>query len=212
MRIYFIRHTESEANLLREHSNRGFRHPLTAKGREQAMALAKKLDGIPVARLYTSPLMRAVQTAEILSSVLGVSYEITDALREFDCGILEGHSDEAGWQMHFAVVHEWIEEGRWEQRIEGGESFLEIRDRFVPFVERLVQTWRDSQANVVLVGHGGLYRCMLPMVLENADYEFAAEIAVSYTEYVVAEARSEGLAWVEWGDQVRAGDERFDDG
>ena len=62
----------------------------------------------------------------------------------------------------------------------------------------------DSQANVVLVGHGGLYRCMLPLVLENADFGFADEIPMSYTEYVVAEARGEGLVWVEWGDQIRA--------
>ena len=109
MKIYFTRHGESEANILREHSNRGFRHPLTAKGREQAAALAQKLANIPVARLFTSPIMRAVQTAEILSATLGVPYEVTDALREYDCGILEGRADEAAWQMHFTVFDAWVQ-------------------------------------------------------------------------------------------------------
>lgn len=94
MKLYFTRHGESEANLLREHSNRGFRHPLTSKGREQAAILAQKLVDVPVPQLFTSPIMRAVQTAEILSGTLGVPYESADALREYDCGILEGRADE----------------------------------------------------------------------------------------------------------------------
>jgi len=198
MRFYFTRHGESEANVLREHSNRGFRHPLTAKGRAQAATLARKLEGVSVARLFTSPLMRAVQTAEILSDALGVRYEVTDALREYDCGVLEGRSDEAAWQMHFAVFGDWVYNGHWERRIEGGESFLEIRDRFVPFVERLAEEYRESPANVVLVGHGGLHCCVLPLVLPNADFDFAIEHALGYTGYVVAETRPEGLVWVEW--------------
>ena len=198
MRFYFTRCGESEANLLREHSNRGFKHPLTAKGRAQAATLARKLEGVSVARLFTSPLMRAVQTAEILSDALGVPYEVTDALREYDCGVLEGRSDEAAWQMHFAVSDDWVYNGHWERRIEGGESFLEIRDRFVPFFERLVEEYRESPENVVLMGHGGLYRCMLPLVLVNADFAFALEHTFGYTGYVVAETRPEGLVWVEW--------------
>ena len=197
MRIYFARHGESEANVLHVHSNRGYVHPLTEKGRGQAAILAEKLSGTPVSRLFTSPLMRAVQTADILSAALGVSYEITDALREYDCGILEGRADEAAWQMHVAVFEEWVRHGRWEKRVEGGESFTEIRDRFVPFVEGLLEAYRDSPARVVLVGHGGLYRCMLPLVLTNADVDFAAGHSFGYTEYHVAESGPDGLAWVE---------------
>ena len=198
MRIHFTRHGESEANLLREHSNRGCRHPLTAKGREQATILARSLEGVSVTRLFTSPIMRAVQTAEILSDALGAPFEITDALREYDCGILEGQADEVAWQLHCAVFDAWVHHGDWERRIEGGESFVEIRDRFVPFVEKVVEEYRDSLATIVLVGHGGLYRCMLPLVLVNADSDFVLNRPLSYTASVVAEAKPEGLTWVEW--------------
>ena len=198
MKIYFTRHSESEANLLREHSNRGFRHPLTVKGREQAEALAHNLEGIAVTRLFASPVMRAVQTTEILSNILSVPYEITDALREYDCGILEGRADEAAWQTHFAVFEAWVQRGEWERRIEGGESFLEIRDRFVPFIERLIAEYGASSANIVLVGHGGLYRCMLPLVLVNADFEFVLNQPMGYTVRIIAEARPEGLTWIAW--------------
>jgi len=198
MKIYFTRHGESEANLLREHSNRGFRHPLTAKGREQAAALARSLEGVAVTRLFASPIMRAVQTAEILSGALGAPYEVTDALREYDCGILEGRADEAAWQLHFAVFEAWVHHSDWEQRIEGGESFIEIRDRFVPFVERLVAEYGESSANIVLVGHGGLYRCMLPLVLVNAGFDFVLNQPFGYTACVVAEVKPDGLTWIEW--------------
>jgi len=198
MRIYFTRHGESEANLLREHSNRGLKHPLTAKGREQAAALAQKLADIPVTRLFTSPIMRAVQTAEILSDALGVSYEITDALREYDCGILEGRADEAAWQLHFAVFDAWVQRKNWDRRIEGGESFIEIRDRFVPFIEGLVAEYGQSVANIVLVGHGGLYRCMLSLVLANADFDFVLNQPMGNTACIVAETGPESLTWIKW--------------
>jgi 2,3-bisphosphoglycerate-dependent phosphoglycerate mutase len=198
MKLYFTRHGESEANLLREHSNRGFKHPLTAKGRKQAAGLAQKLAGVPVTRLFTSPLMRAVQTAEILSAALGATCEITDALREYDCGILEGRADEAAWAQHMAVFDAWVQRRDWERRIEGGESFNEIRDRFVPFVERLIAEYGESPANIVLVGHGGLYRCMLPLVLVNADFDFVLDQPMGNTACMVAEVGPEGLTLIRW--------------
>lgn len=198
MRIYFTRHGESEANLLREHSNRGFKHPLTAKGREQAAALARKLENVAVARLFTSPIMRAVQTAEILSATFGVPYDTTDALREYDCGILEGRADEEAWALHMAVFDAWVQRKNWDRRIEGGESFIEIRDRFAPFIERLISEYEESAANIVLVGHGGLYRCMLSLVLANVDFDFVLNQPMGNTACIVAETRPEGLTLINW--------------
>ena len=47
MKLCFVRHGESIANLLREFSNSGIKHPLTERGVEQARTLAQKLSGIP---------------------------------------------------------------------------------------------------------------------------------------------------------------------
>ncbi len=99
MRLYFVRHGESEANLLNEFSNRGLKHGLT----QQAHALAQSLRSIPVTALFSSPLLRARQTAEILARELGVAYQMTDALREFDCGLLEGKMDAESWQRYWKV-------------------------------------------------------------------------------------------------------------
>lgn len=92
MKLYFVRHGESEANLLREFSNRGLKHGLTDKGRTQAAELAQKLKETPVTKIFSSPLLRAVQTTEILAASLSKPYQLTGALREYDCGVLEGKS------------------------------------------------------------------------------------------------------------------------
>jgi broad specificity phosphatase PhoE len=202
MRLYFVRHGESEANLLRVFSNRGVKHGLTDKGKQQALALAQKLKGIPIAKLFSSPLLRADQTAEILSQELCVPYETTDALREFDCGILEGKADAASWEVYYEVFNDWIQHGHWERRTEGGESFLDIKERFVPFIERLMEAYGDLSEHIVLVGHGGLYRCMLPLVLENVDFDFVMAHSLSNTGYVLAEESAEGLVCLEWRESI----------
>src|SRR5512135_3574571 len=99
MKIIFVRHGESEANLLREFSNGLDKHPLTEKGRQQAAALAERLKGQPISGSYTSPVLRARQTAAILSAALGLPAETADALREYSVGIFEGRTDDASWDF-----------------------------------------------------------------------------------------------------------------
>lgn len=198
MQFYFVRHGESEANLLNEFSNRGWKHGLTERGRQQAAVLAQNLKGLPVVRVYCSPLQRAVETAEILAGALGVPCEVTDALREYDCGILEGRSDRAAWDLYQKVLDDWMVHGHWERRIPGGESFSEMQGRFVAFVEGLVAEHSGSQHGVVLVGHGGIYRCMLPMVLANVDAAFALAHPIGHTGMAIAEVRGEELVCTVW--------------
>ncbi len=70
MKLYFVRHGESTANLLREFSNGGAKHPLTEKGVEQARTVARALSGLQIEQIYASPVLRAVQTAQILAESL----------------------------------------------------------------------------------------------------------------------------------------------
>jgi broad specificity phosphatase PhoE len=202
MRLYFVRHGESEANLLRVFSNRRSTHRLTDKGRQQALTLARYLQGASVTKLFCSPLPRAVETAEILASELILPYEIADPLREYDCGVLEGKSDGPSWELYYAILDDWIQHGRWERRFEQGESFLDVRDRFVPFIDQLISTFEDASDTIVLVGHNGIYRCMLPLVLKGIDFDFVMAHSLSSMGYVLAEKRAEGLACVEWRESI----------
>jgi broad specificity phosphatase PhoE len=193
MRIYFVRHGESQANLLHEISNRGLRHGLTRKGREQAVALADRLQDLRITHIYLSPLLRAIETTVILANRLELDYEVVDALREYDCGIAEGRSDAEAWQLWQELFKAWLVDGRWEQRIEGGESFYDIQERFVPFIKGLASRYRSTEAGIVCVSRGGMYRMMLPLVLENVDSEMSAKHGFDHTSCIVSEWRPGGL-------------------
>ena len=198
MKIYFTRHGESQANILRQISNRGLVHPLTHNGREQAGVLAGKLQDLAITHIYTSPLLRAIETSVIVAGRLGVAYEVTDALREFDCGIAEGRADEAAWQMWHALFDDWTVHQRWERCIEGGESFYDVRDRFVPFVEGLVAQYGAADANLLCVAHGGVLWLMLPLVLPNVDSDLMSKHGFGHTTCIVSELGPVGLRCIEW--------------
>jgi broad specificity phosphatase PhoE/GNAT superfamily N-acetyltransferase len=198
MQLYFVRHGESQANILHVISNRVAHHGLTAQGRQQAVTLAKRLHSISPARIFTSPLLRAVQTASILSDSWSAPLEITEALREYDCGILEGCSDPASWQLHRQLRDAWLVDKQWHRRLEQGESFLDIQARFMPFIERLVARTSHMADTFVLVGHGGVYACMLPLILANVDFAFVLERPFPNTAYVLAESGAAGLMCLEW--------------
>lgn len=198
MRIYFTRHGESQANLLHEISNRGLRHGFTRRGREQAVTLAHRLQDFPITHIFSSPVLRAIETSVILANWLDLDFEVVEALREYDCGILEGRSDEAGWQLWQEMFDAWVLHKHWEQRIEGGESFNEIRERFEPFIEGLVRQYGNTEEGVLCVSHAGVFWMMLPLVVKNVDYALISKLGLDYRTNIISELRPEGLICVEW--------------
>jgi probable phosphoglycerate mutase len=198
MRLYFVRHGQSEANLTRTFSNFGWKHPLTQKGVEQAHTLAERLAREGITRIYSSPIQRAVQTAAILAAKIGSSFELSEALREFSVGIFEDSNDPKDWEAHDDVMADWFRCRKLESKIEGGESFLDIRTRFEPFIDQVVSQARGTDERVVLVGHGGLYITMLPAILKNIGVEYSLMDFFPNTGYVLAETRADGMYCLEW--------------
>ncbi|MGI6377152.1 MAG: histidine phosphatase family protein [Anaerolineae bacterium] len=198
MRLYFARHGESEANTTGVFSNRPPGHALTAAGREQAQGLADRLRAEGIAQIYSSPLLRAQQTAEILAATVGAPVEVTDALREYDMGIYEGTKDPVGWEANRTLFMAWTIHKQWGQRVEGGESMDDMRRRFEPFVNGLVEAHRDSDLRVALVGHGGLYLALLPMLFENVRYRWALAHPFGNADVAVAEPGDRGLVCLSW--------------
>ena len=207
MRLYFARHGQSEANVLKVISNRGLVHPLTELGRQQAAELAQSLASTPIIKIYFSPLLRAQQTAEIVAATLKLPIEIADALREPDCGIAEGRSDEAAWAEHQRAWTEWLDEQRYDYRIEGGESFNDLRARFMPFIDRLLAEHGKSSDQLLLISHGELLIMMLSAMLVNAADVFAEPRSIPNTGTIVVERLAAGWVCVEWcGAAVQNGD------
>jgi probable phosphoglycerate mutase len=199
MKLYFVRHGESEANTRHIISNRERPLALTTLGRQQAEALATRLGGIPVSAIFCSPVFRARETADILSSSLGIDYQVTEALREYDCGILEDQSDEESWRLHRQYFEDWSLRQQYTNKPEGGECFLDIRDRFLPFIASLKNR---AGEHILLIGHGGLFLLMLPLILSNVNHSFAISHGIGNAEYILAEQRQNELVCLQWGGYV----------
>lgn len=199
MKLYFVRHGESEANTRHVISNRESLFGLTDLGQGQAKVLAKRLKDISFSAIYSSPVRRARETAEILSRALRLPYQVTEALREYDCGILEDQSDKASWRLHREIYEDWTLNHNYQRQPDGGECFEDIRERFVPFIEALIHNGVENNDHILCVGHGGLFQLMLPLVLINVDDAFVSSHGIDYTDCVIAEQRREGLVCRQWG-------------
>ena len=67
MRLLLIRHAESQGNFERRLQGRR-EFPLTERGLAQAQALAERLVSLPLSAVYSSPVGRAIQTAEVIAA------------------------------------------------------------------------------------------------------------------------------------------------
>jgi broad specificity phosphatase PhoE len=202
VKLYFIRHGESEANTLSVISNRESPFGLTALGKEQAAILADRLKDVPVTAIFSSPILRAKETAEILSQSFHLPYQITEALREYDCGILEEKSDEESWKLHSEIARDWTLNRNHLRKPDGGESYLEIKKRFLPFVESFTNNGSHEETHILLISHGGLLQLMLPEILFNIDHTFARSHGIRHTQCIVAEQKRAGLLCLQWGNVV----------
>ena len=198
MRLYITRHGESEANALKIISNRDLPHALTDTGRIQTASLAEKLRGKPISRIYTSPILRAKQTAEILSLSLGVPMECVDALREPDCGVLEGRGDAEAWVEHNFWKEEWFHGRALNRGPHGGETCKEVCKRLGKFVKNLVTYYRDTESELLLVTHGALILYGLPGLLAGVSHQFILEHGIGNTVLITSVLQDGKLACLNW--------------
>lgn len=198
----FVRHGESEANLLHEFSNRGWKHGLTDLGIKQANSLAMRLQDYSIGAIYTSPLLRAWQTAEIVGRAVNIVPQIANELIEFDTGALEGKSDQDSWNLYYEITNDWFIRKKYSRRFDRGDSFESILARFLPFFALIRQRHSHSDQAVLFVGHGGTFLCTLPIVFEQIDVNFALQHRLGHTDIVVAEEFEGKLSCLVWGGEI----------
>lgn len=91
MKLYMIRHGQSEANVKVVYSGQ-HQVPLTAQGEEEARQASKMLKGLEFDKVYSSDLIRAIRTQELAYPAEDV--ERLEILREMDVGELVGKNAE----------------------------------------------------------------------------------------------------------------------
>ncbi|HKM78349.1 MAG TPA: histidine phosphatase family protein [Candidatus Bathyarchaeia archaeon] len=88
--IIFVRHGESESNVTKIQANEIDKYPLTALGRFQVERLTQELALVRPTALYSSPVLRAAETAGIISQALNIPVKLNRALMERDWGRANG--------------------------------------------------------------------------------------------------------------------------
>ena len=201
MRLLFARHGESEANIQRIISNRDLPHPLTRTGIAQATAFADRLVDQPVKAIWSSPIVRAQETASIIAERLGLSFTTSPALREFDCGRMEGRRDEEAWVAHHAITQAWDDACDYDCRIEpDGESFNDMKARFLPFVANLPAQAVHRAGDILVITHGALLHLMLPQLLANVDRAFTRQHPLANCDLVIVLHQNGQLVCSHWAD------------
>ncbi len=154
-RLYLVRHAENIANLTKEFSYRRVDYSLTEKGVQQAEQTAAFFRQKPIDSIYSSPLKRAQETAQILAGALGLKVIVLENLREMNVGDLEGQPPTAElWALHNAVIQDWLT-GHPERSFPNGEDYHAVCRRMSAAVQEM--TAGKKGKNIIAVGHGGQF-------------------------------------------------------
>jgi 2,3-bisphosphoglycerate-dependent phosphoglycerate mutase len=171
--LYLVRHGENLANITREFSYKKVDYPLTDRGVRQAEQTASYFAALnarqPIDAIVTSPLKRAIQTAEIIGGATGHSTAVIEELREINCGEFDGvlPTDEM-WAHHDRILASW-RNGDHDVRFPGGEDFHVLRARARSALAQAVANRRGQQ--VIVVAHGGIIGAALADICPDLDHD-----------------------------------------
>ncbi len=150
MILLVIRHGESEADILNVHEGRAD-FELTERGHRQAEAMAEYVvENYQLAKIYSSTLKRAAQTAAHLSAKTGAEIIFDADLMEFNNGLLAGLSYEDADRLYPEVKDLPID-----QAVYGQESKVAFRNRAIRALAGVLSE-NEADSVVAIVTHGGM--------------------------------------------------------
>lgn len=163
MKIYLIRHGQTSWNV--EGKIQGAADiPLNETGRQQADCLKNGMANRPVVRIFSSPLKRAVETAEAIANDQNVAVEILEELKEVEFGVWEG--------MTWADIRDQYPEEyeRWcinpvDVAPPGGEQQENIRRRCKKAIDQILA---KVQGDLAIVAHGAILAYLVEYLMREA--------------------------------------------
>ncbi|HEY8602596.1 MAG TPA: histidine phosphatase family protein [Thermomicrobiales bacterium] len=153
MQLLLLRHGETVGNIARQLQDE--HDPLTARGRQQARALAAVLaQRGRLHALYTSPLIRAFETAQIIGTAVGLVPVPRPGLAEINVGSAAGLTFDE-WGTRFPQQSQDFHADGVAFAWPGGESGGEVARRVAAEIDWLIAQHRDAVEPVAVVSHGG---------------------------------------------------------
>lgn len=160
--------------------------PLSPKGKQEAKTAALTLHDIEFHHTFTSDLIRASETLEIIKREL----KITDlptikhpALKERNYGDFAGKSK---WQIQKKVGEEKFKKIRrgWDEPIEKGETLKDVFNRVIPYFNQYIFPNLSFDKNVLLVAHGNSIRALIKH-LDDVSNEGIEEVEIKTGEVLL---------------------------
>lgn len=160
--LYLIRHGETDHNkegLAMGHLD----SPLNERGQRQAQQTAAWLARLPIARLVSSDLSRALHTAAPLGAALGLRIEPDSRLRELSFGLFEGRSVADCAVDHPEIVARW-RSGDFDFAPPGGETRRALMARTRAVLDEILAS---PEEHIALVTHGGTLNALHTHLIED---------------------------------------------
>jgi len=160
-RLILVRHGETEWNRVERFRGR-MDIELNERGRLQAQAVASRLSTWRIEAIYSSPLKRALQTAQPLARACGRETRHLEGIADIDYGAWAGHSPEEVAAQHSDLYQTWLEAPHLVQFPEG-EGLEQVRSRAWMAVGQVCAA--HGEETVVLVSHMVVNRALICAVL-----------------------------------------------
>lgn len=146
-----MRHGEAENNVNRILVGRHLESHLTSCGKQQASEAARLIQGIPIKKIYASPVIRTRETAEIVSNILGMSYDVDERLYEIDLGNLVGMNYEEIIRKHGNLFLKFYSEEDPTLTNYGVETFSSVKERVTSLLDEIREKYANE--NILMVTH-----------------------------------------------------------
>ena len=169
MEIVFIRHGQTDVNKDNRIQGAQVDAELNDYGREYAQKAAKNFDESQFDVVYSSPMKRAVETAEIFTTGQK-QIKLDDRLLEFDFGDWDGKKMADLAKKYPDVMDPWGKVNRnYVKYAPNGETYEEFDQRCGEFLDEMYHKYSDKK--VLVVAHGRLIRMMTAHYLTNGDMD-----------------------------------------
>jgi broad specificity phosphatase PhoE len=169
MRLVLVRHGETDSNKAGLALGRKDVE-LNETGRWQAQRVAGALQNQAIAAVYSSPLLRALDTACAIAERHDLPVQVDEGLIEMEIGEMEGLTFQQVRESYPQFLQLWLGGSAAYERMPGGERLLDVQERAWQALERICG--KETQQTVVVVTHNFVLLTILCRVLglELADF------------------------------------------
>lgn len=167
--LYIMRHGKTDWNAL--HKLQGHTDiPLNEEGRNMAREAAEQYRLVHFDVCFSSPLVRAEETAQIVLKDRQIPIITDDRLMEMGFGIYEGIQD--SFQIPDCPINVLFKDPVHYQPVEGGESLEQLFERTGNFLKEVVKPLLEQDKDVLIVGHGAMNSAIISQVRKLPLEEF----------------------------------------